>query len=217
MTADFGLLGKKIGMTQVFNPDGALVGVTAVEVGPCVVVQKKTEETDGYTAVQLGFDDKPERKTNHPMAGKFKKVDIAPKRHLQEFRISSEVAGKLEVGQVLNADVFSVGDKIDVSGLSKGKGFTGVMKRYGYHGAKATHGVHECFRHGGSLGQNMTPGRVMKGKKMAGHHGNKRITIQNLEVMRVFTEDNIIFIRGPIPGGHKTLLTIRPAVKKTAK
>lgn len=214
MTAQCGLIGKKVGMTQVFNPNGALVGVTALEVGPCVVVQKKEVETDGYTAVQLGFGDKPERKTNRPEAGHFKKADVSPKRHLKEFRVSKEAASELEVGQEINASVFTAGDAIDVTSTSKGKGFTGVMKRYGFHGAKATHGVHECFRHGGSLGQNMTPGRVMKGKKMAGHQGNSTVTVQNIEIMRVFPDDNLIFVKGPIPGGRNTVLTISPAVKK---
>jgi len=202
-------------MTQVFNPNGALVGVTAVELGPCVVVQKKTLDKDGYVALQLGFEEKPERKATRPRAGHFKKADMSPKRYLGEFRVTGEVAGQFEVGQVLTADIFSVGDKVDVTGSSKGKGFAGVMKRHGYHGAKSTHGVHECFRHGGSLGQNMTPGRVMKGKKMAGHQGNSRVTVQNLEIVRIFPDDNIVFIKGPVPGGRNTALIIRPAVKKT--
>jgi large subunit ribosomal protein L3 len=202
-------------MTQVFNPNGTLTGVTALEVGPCVVVQKRTPEKDGYSALQLGFDDKPERKAKRPEMGHVAKAECPPKRMLREFRVSEEVAAEHEVGAVIKADLIKVGDRIDISGLSKGKGFAGVMKRYGFHGAKATHGVHECFRHGGSLGQNMTPGRVMKGKKMAGHQGNKKITVQNVEVMRVFPEDNLIFVKGPVPGGVSTYLTIRPAVKKS--
>ncbi|MCP4599923.1 MAG: 50S ribosomal protein L3 [Proteobacteria bacterium] len=215
MTTTFGLLGKKKGMTQVFNPDGTLIGVTAVEVGPCVVVQKRTREKDGYTALQLGFDDKPERKTNRSEMGHFSKAKCPPKRVLKEFKIPKETEDQFELGQVIGAGALSVGDIVDVTGLSQGKGFAGVMKRYGYRGAKATHGVHECFRHGGSLGQNMTPGRVMKGKKMAGHQGNKKVTVQNVEVMRVFPDDNIIFFKGPIPGGPSTILSICPAVKKS--
>jgi large subunit ribosomal protein L3 len=209
-----GLLGKKIGMTQVFNPGGVRVGVTAVEVGPCVVVQKRTIDKDGYTALQLGFDDKPDRKLNSPERGVFAKAGVTPKRHLREFRVTNEVAEQFEVGQELGADAFAVGDKVDVAGTSLGKGFTGVMKHYGYSGAKATHGVHEAFRHGGSLGQCMTPGRVMKGKKMAGHAGNKRITVQNVEVVRVFAADNIVFLKGPVPGSRNGLLAISPAVKR---
>ena len=215
MSVATGLLGKKIGMTQVFNPNGALVGVTAVEVGPCVVVLKRTVEKDGYSALQIGFEEKPERKASRPEMGHFNKAGVAPKRVLKEFRVAEEVAEQFEVGQTISADVFNVGDIIDVSGLSKGKGFTGVMKRYGFHGAKATHGVHEAFRHGGSLGQNMTPGRVMKGKKMAGHKGAKPVTVQNVEVVRVFPADNLIFVKGPVPGGRNSFLSIRTALKKS--
>jgi large subunit ribosomal protein L3 len=216
MSVATGLLGKKIGMTQVFNPNGALVGVTAVEVGPCIVVLKRTVEKDGYSALQIGFDEKPERKVNRPEMGHFNKAGVAPKRVLKEFRVAEEVAEQFEVGQTIGADVFNVGDIIDVSGLSKGKGFTGVMKRYGFHGAKSTHGVHEAFRHGGSLGQNMTPGRVMKGKKMAGHKGAKPVTVQNVEIVRVFPADNLIFVKGPVPGGRNSFLSIRAALKKSA-
>ncbi|MCP4676639.1 MAG: 50S ribosomal protein L3 [Deltaproteobacteria bacterium] len=215
MSAVSGLLGKKLGMTQVFNPNGTLSGVTAIEVGPCVVVQKRTQEKDGYTALQLGFDNKPERKVSRPETGHFAKAGCEPKRFLKEFRVSEETANEFEVGQAIGADTLAVGDKIDVTGTSQGKGFAGVMKKYGYHGAKATHGVHEAFRHGGSLGQNMTPGRVMKGKRMAGHHGDKRITIQNVEVVRVFSEDNLIFVKGPVPGSKNSFLTIKSAVKKS--
>ncbi len=214
MNAIFGFVGKKVGMTQVFNPTGTLVGVTAVEVGPCVVVQKKTVEKDGYTALQLGFDEKPERKATRPEIGHFSKAGTTPKRVLREFRITPEEAEQYEVGQTLDLGTLTVGDKIDVTAKSKGLGFTGVMKRYGFRGGKATHGVHECYRHGGSLGQNMTPGRVMKGKKMAGHKGDKKITVQNVEVIRVFKEDNLVFLRGPIPGGVSSIITIRPVAKK---
>lgn len=213
MSFDTGILGKKIGMTQVFNPSGELVGVTAIEVGPCVVVAKRTVEKDGYVALQVGFDEKPERKAKRPELGHFNKAGVAPMRHLREFRLPQEVADRYEVGQQLDVTALEMGMKIDVSSKTKGLGFTGVMKRYGFRGAKATHGVHEVFRHGGSLGQNMTPGRVMKGKKMAGHKGNKKITVQNVEIIRVFAADNLIFVRGPIPGGKNNLVTIRPAVK----
>ncbi len=215
MSIDTGLLGKKLGMTQVFNPNGFLVGVTAIEVGPCVVVQKRTEEKDGYIALQLGFDDKKETKAKRPEMGHFTKAKTAPKRLLKEFRVSKEIADKYEVGQTLTLEDLAVGDILDISGVSIGKGFAGVMKRYGFHGGKATHGVHEAYRHGGSLGQNMTPARVMKGKKMAGQQGNKNVTVQNIEVVRVFLEDNLIFVKGPIPGGKNSYLSIRPAIKKS--
>jgi len=214
MSAAIALLGKKIGMTQVFDPDGSRVGVTAVEVGPCVVVQKKTIEQDGYVALQIGFDDKPERKVKAPEQGHFGKAGVPAKRHLKEVRVSEEVAAQFEVGQQVGADAFTPGEFVDVTGYSKGKGFAGVMKRYGYRGAKATHGVHEAFRHGGSLGQCMTPGRVMKGKRMAGHQGNKQITVQNVQVMRVLADDNMLFLKGPVPGSRNSLLSVRPAVKK---
>ena len=215
MSTACGLVGKKLGMTQVFDPDGSLIGVTAIEVGPCVVVQKRTMEKDGYTALQLGFDEKPERKANRPEMGHFTNAKTTPKRVLKEFRVSDEVLDQYEVGQVLGADALTPGQKVDMTGLSIGKGFTGVMKRYGFRGAKATHGVHEAFRHGGSLGQCQTPGRVMRGKKMAGHQSNKRITLQNVEIMRVFADDNLVFVKGPIPGGKNSIVSIRPAVKQS--
>jgi large subunit ribosomal protein L3 len=204
-----GLLGKKIGMTQVFDPNGSRVGVTAVEVGPCFVIQKRTTEKDGYTAIQVGFVDKPERVANRPEIGHFAKAGVAPKRYLHEFRVTEEVAAGFEVGQQIDiAGLFAVGDKLDVTGTSKGKGFTGVMRRHNFCGAKSTHGVHEAFRHGGSLGQNMTPGRVMKGKKMAGHQGDARVTVKNIVVVRVFPGDNMVFLEGPIPGSRNGLVEL---------
>jgi large subunit ribosomal protein L3 len=215
MAASLGILGKKLGMTQVFSEEGVVTGVTAVEVGPCVVVQKRTEEKDGYYALQLGFEDKPERKAKRPETGHFAKAGCPPKRVLREYRVSKEIVDQFEVGQEISAAMFSEGDVVDVTGLSRGKGFTGVMKRYGFHGAKDTHGVHECFRHGGSLGMNMTPGHVIKGKKMPGHQGNSRVTVQNVRIVRVFPEKNIVYFKGPVPGGPTTILSIRPAVKKS--
>jgi len=214
MTIESGLIGKKLGMTQVFNANGILIGVTALEVGPCVVVQKKTKEKDGYTALQLGFEEKKESRATRPETGHFAKAGVPPQKILKEFRVSEEIAEKYEPGQAIGAEVLAIGDIVDISGNSIGKGFAGVFKRYGFHGGKASHGVHEVYRHGGSLGQNMTPGRVMKGKKMAGHHGNKKVTVQNVEVVRVFAEDNIIFVKGPIPGSKNSYLTVRPAVKQ---
>jgi large subunit ribosomal protein L3 len=209
--APCGLLGKKIGMTQVFNQDGTRTGVTAVELGPCYVVQKRTAERDGYTAVQLGYEDKPEHKAKRPEFGHFNKVGVSPKRYLREFRISPEVAEQLEPGSEMGAAALAVGERVHISGLSRGLGFAGVMKRWGFRGAKATHGVHEAFRHGGSLGQCKSPGRVMRGKKMASHQGDHRVTLQNVEVVRVFPEDNIVFLKGPIPGARNSLLEVSPA------
>lgn len=213
MNQSCGILGKKLGMTQVFNPDGTHCTVTAVEVGPCVVVQKRTAEKDGYVALQIGFEDIAERKLNRAEMGVFSKSKVAPKRYLREFRVSAEEAAKYEVGQEIRGDIFEVGQKIDVTGVSIGKGFAGVMKTYGFAGGKASHGVHESFRHGGALGANMTPGRVFKGRKMAGHHSNHRVTVQNVEVVRVFADDNIVFIKGPLPGSRNTLLQLKGAVK----
>lgn len=215
MSTETGLLGKKLGMTQVFDPNGFLMGVTAIEVGPCVVVQKRTMEKDGYVALQLGFDDKKESRASRPELGHFNKAGTAPKRLLKELRVSEEIAAKYEVGQTIGVDVLASGELIDVTGTSIGKGFAGVFKRYGFHGGKSTHGVHECFRHGGSLGQNMTPARVMKGKKMAGHQGNKKVTVQNVEIVRVFPQDNLIFVKGPIPGGRNSYLILNAAIKKS--
>lgn len=215
MSVTGGLIGKKLGMTQVFNPNGSLIGVTAIEVGPCVVVQKKTVATDGYTAIQLGFEDKKESRALRPELGHFSKAGVTPKKILKEFRVTEETAAKFEVGQIITLNELAVGDIVDVSGITIGKGFAGVMKKYNFRGGKDTHGVHEVFRHGGSLGQNMTPGHVMKGKKMAGQMGNCNRTIQNVEVLRIFASDNIIFIKGPIPGSKNSFVTIRAAIKNS--
>jgi len=213
MSSAFGLLGRKIGMTQVFNVDGSRVGATAIEVGPCVVVQKRTVEKEGYTAVQLGFIDKPERKVNRAEMGHFAKAGTTPKRVLREFRLQPDAAAGIEVGQELKADMFEIGDRVDVVGTSIGKGFAGVFKTYHFHGANDTHGAHEVFRHAGSLGTNMTPGRVFKGRKMPGHHSAKRVTVLGVEVVRVFAEDNLVFVRGPVPGSRNGIVEIKPAVK----
>ncbi len=208
-----GLIGRKLGMTQVFNPNGNLIGVTAIEVGPCTVVQKKTLATDGYSAVQIGFDDKRESRANRPEIGHFSKAGLTPKKILKEFRLTDAEVAEFNVGQIVGVEGIQVGDVIDISGISIGKGFAGVMKRHHFKGAKDTHGVHECFRHGGSLGMNMTPGHVIKGRKMAGHQGADNVTIQNVVVMRVFASDNMIFVKGPIPGAKNSYITIRPAIK----
>jgi large subunit ribosomal protein L3 len=213
MNTKCGLLGKKLGMTQVFNPDGTRLPVTAVELGPCTVVQKRTADKDGYVALQLGFTDKSEKRVNRPELGHFKKAGVTPKRYLREFRVSAEEAAKYEVGQEIGIDLFAMGDKVDIQGTTKGKGFAGVMKSYSFRGGKATHGVHEAYRHGGALGMCMTPGRVLKGKKMAGHHSYKKVTVQTMEIVRIFPEDNLAFIKGSFPGSRNSLIQISPAIK----
>jgi large subunit ribosomal protein L3 len=213
MNTACGLLGKKLGMTQVFNSDGSRIPVTALELGPCTVVQKRTKDIDGYVALQLGYVEKKEHRVNRPEMGHFKKANVTPKRFLKEFRVSQEIADKYEIGQEINIDLFSMGDIVDIKGTSKGKGFAGVMKTYGFHGGKASHGVHEVYRHSGSLGMCMTPGRVLKGKKMAGQHSCKAVTLQGMEIVRVFASDNLVFVRGSVPGSRNGLIQIRPTHK----
>ena len=213
MNTACGLLGKKLGMTQVFEADGSRTSVTAIELGPCTVVQKRTMEKDGYVALQLGYQDKKEHRVNRPEMGHFKKAEVSPKQFLREFRVSQEVADAYEVGQEIDINLFSNGDKIDIKGTSKGKGYAGVMKTYGFRGGRATHGVHEAYRHGGSLGMCQTPGRVLKGKKMAGHHSHKTVTLQGMKIVRLFAGDNLIFVKGPVPGSRNSLVQIRPAIK----
>ena len=206
-----GLIGRKIGMTQVFDEKGNVIPVTVVELGPCAVVQKKTVENDGYNAVQLGFEDKKVTKTNKPMAGHFKKADVAPKKFLREFRLEDDSA--INVGDILKADVFAAGEKVDVCGTSKGKGFAGVIKRYGCRSLKASHGTGPVARQAGSMGANSSPSRIFKGKKMAGHMGAERVTIQNLDVVKVDAENNLIALRGAIPGPKGGYVYVTDAVK----
>jgi large subunit ribosomal protein L3 len=210
-----GLLGKKIGMTQVFTDEGFRLPVTAVETGPCVVLAKRTPDKDGYAALQLGFDDQKPSRVNQPDLGRFAKVDADPKRFVREIRLPQEALDRFEVGQEVKlSDVFAEGDVVDVTGVSRGKGFQGVMKIYHFAGARASHGVHEFFRHGGSIGCRLTPGRVVKGKKMARHLGNKKVTVQNLRVVQVREEDNVLLVKGAVPGGQNGYLVIHYAQKK---
>jgi large subunit ribosomal protein L3 len=213
MNTACGLLGKKLGMTQVFEPDGSKTCVTAIEVGPCTVVAKRTMDKDGYVALQLGYVDKKEHRVNRPQMGHFKKANVSPKRYLREFRVTQEVADSYEVGQEIDLSLFTNGDRIDIKGTSKGKGTAGVVKTYGFRGGRSTHGVHEAYRHGGSLGMCQTPGRVLKGHKMAGRHSNKTVTLQGMKIVRLFSGDNIIFVKGPVPGSRNSLVQIRPAIK----
>lgn len=207
-----GLIGRKIGMTQVFDEKGNVIPVTVVELGPCAVVQKKTVDNDGYAAVQLGFEDKKVTKTNKPMAGHFKKADVAPKKYLREFRLDDDSA--LNVGDILKADIFAPGEKVDVVGTSKGKGTAGAIKRWNFSRLKETHGTGPVARHAGSLGV-IDPARIFKGKKMAGHLGAERVTIQNLDVVKVDAENNLIAIKGAIPGPKKGIVTVVSSVKKS--
>ena len=208
------IVGKKVGMSQVFTPDGRLIPVTVIQAGPCPVVQKKTVETDGYEAVQVGFDEIPENRVkklvNKPEAGHFKKAGVAPCRKLREFRF--EDAASYEVGQVIKCDVFAEGDKVDISGISKGHGFTGAIQRWNQHTGPMAHGS-KYHRGVGSLSANSDPSRVFKNKHMSGHYGVEKVTIQNLSVVRVDAERNLLLVRGAVPGPNGGTLIVREAVK----
>lgn len=204
------ILATKIGMTQVFNEAGVLTPVTVLQAGPCVVTQVKTEENDGYAAVQVGFMDKRDTLVNMPDRGKFDKADIPYKRFVREFRF--ENAAEYNVKDEIKADIFEAGDKIDVSAISKGKGFQGAIKRFGQHRGPMKHGS-KYHRHAGSNGSASDPSRVFKGKHMPGQMGAKRVTIQNLEVVRVDAEDNLLLVKGAVPGPKKALVVVREAVK----
>ena len=204
------LIGKKIGMTQIFDEKGNVVPVTVVEAGPCTVVMKKTIENDGYEAVQLGFGDVKVQRVNKPMMGHFKKADVAPKKTLKEFKLE----GDLNVGDTIKADIFAAGDKVDVAGTSKGKGTAGSIKRWNFSRLKESHGTGPVARHAGSLGACSDPSRVYKGKKLAGHLGCERVTIQNLVVAKIDAENNLLAIKGAIPGPKGGIVVVRDSVKK---
>lgn len=206
-----GLIGKKIGMTQLFDENGKVIPVTVVEAGPCTVVQKKTVENDGYAAVQVGYGDVKITRVNKPEAGHFKKANVAPKKVLREFRLEDTDA--LNVGDVLKADVFAAGDRVDVVGTSKGKGSAGAIKRWNFSRLKESHGTGPVARHAGSLGACSDPSRVYKGKKLAGHLGAERVTIQNLDVVKVDVENNLIAIKGAIPGPKGGIVILADTVK----
>ena len=203
------IIGRKIGMTQIFGEAGKVIPVTVIEAGPCVVVQKKTVENDGYQAVQLGFGDM--KKVNKPLAGHFKKADAAPKRVLKEFRLDDIDA--LNLGDIVKADTFEAGEIVDVSGTSKGKGFAGSIKRHNNSRIKETHGSGPVHRHAGSMGACSSPSRIFKGKGMPGHMGSVKVTIQNLEIVRVDAENNLLLVKGAVPGPKKSLVTIKESVK----
>ena len=206
-----GLIGRKVGMTQIFDEKGNVIPVTVVELGPCTVTQKKTIENDGYNAVQLGFEDMKVTRTNKPMKGHFDKANVAPKKVLKEFRLEDDSA--LNVGDIIKADIFAAGEKVDVVGTSKGKGTAGVIKRWNFSRLKETHGTGPVARHAGSLGV-IDPARIFKGKRMAGHLGSERVTIQNLDVVKVDAENNLIAIKGAIPGPKKGIVMVVNSVKK---
>ncbi len=205
------IIGKKIGMTQIFNADGKVIPVTVIEAGPCAVVQKKSVDTDGYEAVQLGFGDVNEKHTSKPLQGHFKKGGVSLRKVLKEFRLENVSA--LNVGDEIKCDVFAEGEKVDVSGISKGKGYAGVIKRFGAHRLKETHGTGPVHRHAGSMGSCSSPSRVFKGKKLPGHMGNVKVTVQNLDVAKIDTEKNLILIRGAVPGPKGGIVTIKNTVK----
>ena len=205
------IIGRKLGMTQLFSADGKVIPVTVIEAGPCPVVQVKTLERDGYCAVKLGFSEVNEKALNKPELGLFKKAGVAPQKVLKEFRLENSDA--MAVGTVVNCDVFAAGDKVDVSGVSKGHGFTGVIKRWNHHRLKETHGVGPVHREVGSMGAISNPSRVFKGKKMSGQWGVENVTILNLEVVKVDKERNAILVKGAVPGPVKGIVTLRNSVK----
>mgnify|MGYP002624605876 CR=1 FL=1 len=205
------IIGKKVGMTQIFDEAGKVIPVTVIEAGPCVVTAKMTEEKEGYSAVQLGYEEVAEKKLSKPEQGHLKKAGVAPVKHLKEFRLEDD--SKLEVGDVIKADVFAEGDKVDVTGTSKGHGFSGAVKRWGFAGGPKTHGQSDRLRAPGSHGSGTTPGRVFKGAKGPGHYGNERVTVQNLKVAFIDSERNLIGVRGAIPGARGGLVMIRDARK----
>ena len=204
------LIGKKVGMTQIFDEKGKVIPVTVIEAGPCVVAQVKTVETDGYNAIQLGFGDVKESKVNKPEKGHFAKANIAPKKHLREFRVES-VEG-VTVGTEWTVTEFAEGDKLDIQGTSKGKGFQGVIKRHGQHRGPMGHG-YMYHRRPGSMGPTSTPGRVFKGKKLPGHMGKVTVTIQNLDVIKVDADKNVVLVKGSVPGPKGAILKLKTSVK----
>jgi large subunit ribosomal protein L3 len=205
-----GILGKKVGMTRLFGEHGEVIPVTVIEAGPCHIVQTKSRTTDGYEAIQIGFGQKREGAINKPDQGHFRKANVPPLRFLRELRLDS--VGTFQVGERLTVEIFSVGELVDISGISKGKGFSGVVKRWGFKGGKASHGA-ETHRSPGSIGASSDPSRVFKGLPMAGRMGGKRVTVQNLEVVKADAERNLLVVRGSVPGPRNGMLMIRKAVK----
>jgi large subunit ribosomal protein L3 len=208
-----GLLTKKLGMTEIYTEAGDRIPVTVLLAKGNIVLGHRTEERDGYTAIQLAFDDQKPSRMTKPKLGQFTKIEATPTRKIKEFRVPADMLAKFPIGSEVAIELFEAGQKVDVTGTSKGKGFQGVMKRHNMRGEKRTHGQHEVYRHGGSIGCRLTPGRVLKGKRMAGQMGNETVTVQNLEVARVLPDKGLILVRGPIPGGTNGYVQLRSAVK----
>ena len=206
-----GIIGKKLGMTQIFADNGAVIPVTVIEAGPCVVCQKKTTETDGYEAIQVGYEDVSAKHVNKPAKGHFAKAGVEAKKHLKEFRLEDNA--KYNVGDVIAADTFAAGEKVDITGITKGHGYSGAVKRWGHHMLQATHGTGPIHRQVGSMGANSTPSRVFKNHKMPGQYGNEKVTKQNLKVVKVDEERNLILVKGSVPGSKDSLVSICSAVK----
>ena len=206
-----GIIGKKLGMTQIFDEVGNVIPVTLIEAGPCAIAQKKTTENDGYEALQLAFMDKTEKHTTKQLSGHFKKAGISPKRHLKEFRLDD--CSTYNVGDVIAVDTFAAGEKVDITGITKGRGYTGAVKRWGHHILRMTHGTGPVHRQVGSMGANSTPSRVYKNKKMAGQYGNEQVTILNLAVAKIDAENNLIAVKGAVPGAKGGIVFIRDSVK----
>ena len=205
------IIGKKLGMTQVFSPEGKLIPVTVIEAGPCTVVQKKSIEKDGYEAIQVGFGEANPKRVTKPLQGHFNKAGVPFKKTLKEFRLE-DITG-YEVASEIKCDIFAEGEKVDVTGVSKGKGYAGVIKRHGFSRLKETHGTGPVHRHPGSMGACSTPSRVMKGKKLPGHMGHKQVTVLNLDVVKVDSERNLILVKGAIPGPKGAVVSVRNTVK----
>ncbi|HEX7666699.1 MAG TPA: 50S ribosomal protein L3 [Polyangiaceae bacterium] len=213
-----GVYGKKLGMTQIFSEDGNVQRVTVVETGPLVVVGKRTKEKDGYVALVVGLGEKKEHRTNKALTGAFKKAGVTPKQVVKELRVGDEFAAKYEVGQTIKLDeVFEVGKFVDARGTTRGRGFSGVMRRWNFAGGVGSHGTHEYFRHGGSIGTNMTPGRTLPNLKMPGHYGAETVSILGLKIARIDAEKNLLLIEGGIPGAKNSIVLIRKAVKRKTK
>lgn len=217
MHLEMGLIAKKVGMTQLFTEDGTRVAVTVLQAKDNVVTAHRTEERDGYIALQLGFDEQKPSRLNKPALGQFKAANVAPRRKVREFRVTAKELEAHAVGSDVTVGIFSEGQMVDVTGTSKGKGFQGVMKRHNMRGEKRTHGNHETFRHGGSIGCRLTPGRVLKGKRMAGQMGSETVTLQNVKVVKVIADEGLILVKGPVPGANNGYLKVRHAVKPAAK
>jgi large subunit ribosomal protein L3 len=207
-----GIIGRKLGMTQVFGENGDVTPITVIEAGPCAIIQIKTKEKEGYNALQLGFLEKKPQRVNRPLSGHFRKSGKGPYYVLKEFPVDE--LGEYTIGQEITLEAFTIGGFVDVTGTSKGKGFAGVIKRHGFRGAPGSHGTHEYFRHGGSVGTSATPSRTFKGKRMPGHFGNSRITMQNLRIVDIKPEQNLLLVKGAVPGSVNSIVIIKEATKK---